>query len=440
MNRRWIAFHLAAGLVASGTAIELPAPAAASELLAFPGAVGHGRNAKGGRGGTVHLVSSLADSGPGTLRACVQASGPRTCIFAVSGTIILTEALRIRNPYLTIAGQSAPGGGVQLRNDPQSPHARSPMHLIDTHDIIVRHLRVRPGPGPNPTATDAISIEDSHDVILDHVSLQWASDENIGASGEVYNLTVQWSILAEGLDPHSKGALLCNSEVSPCDRMTLIGNLFAHNHDRNPNIDLNNGQFEFINNTVYNVRTEYVEIHGTNGGNLVNVIGNSFLRGPSTISDTAAIRYYVETAAGPTRLYQAGNIGDVRLLGRSATRLLAERPVATLSVEPLDTRRAFELVVQGAGALPRDAVDRRIVDQLEDRTGGIIREPGEVGGWSELTAGRPELDSDRDGMPDDWERARDLDPFDPDDRHALDGLGYSALETFLAERAASLLP
>ena len=206
------------------------------ELRAFPGAAGFGANALGGRGGRALMVTNLNDSGPGSLRAAIEAEGPRTVIFRVAGTIELKTRIDIANPYITIAGQTAPGGGITLKIDPN--YTRSPLRIL-THDVILRYIRSRPGPSTAESdILDALTIPSGHDIIVDHCSFSWATDEVVNTWNDVHDITIQWSIISEGLNdsthpkgPHSKGMLI-GSEGA--ERISVHHNLFAHNRKRNP--------------------------------------------------------------------------------------------------------------------------------------------------------------------------------------------------------------
>jgi hypothetical protein len=405
---------------------------------AFPGAEGYGAGATGGRGGIVMQVTSLADSGSGTLRTCVQAREPRTCVFRVGGTIRLASPLKVRYGFLTVAGQTAPGGGVQIRG-PGSGNAFElfgPSNTSPMTDIVVRHLRVRPGRG----AADGFSLARVQRLILDHVSVEWAGDEGIGASGRVADLTVQDSILAEGLLNHSKGTLTCSGGNAPsdCDRLSFVRVLFAHNGDRNPNIDTGgaDGFVDVINVVGYNAR-EYAEFHDFNGGSPTNIVGSVFIRGPSTPAAAAAITYNSPVSGSATRLY----IDDIVLDGvQRATPAVAERevtsPVAALSSSALPGSETRDTVLARAGAFPRDRVDARIVTTVSNRTGGLISSQTQVGGWPSLASGTPYPDADRDGMETNWETSQGLNPNDATDRNIdQDGDGYTNLEEFLDVRA-----
>jgi hypothetical protein len=240
---------------------------------AFPGAVGYGRYSSGGRGGAIIAVTSLADSGPGTLRACIDASGPRTCVFRVSGVIRwTTQRPVIRNPYITIAGQTAPGGGILITHA-GGQYGLTPLVVKNTHDVIIRHIRVRLDSRGETRASDSgIIFEKSSNVIIDHVSVSWAEDESIGGQGQNDNITISNSILAEGLRKHDKCALL-SSDPKGKQNLTFIGNICAHNGDRNPDVNFFPGScVDVVNNLIYNARSDFVEFWEQHGGRPVNIV------------------------------------------------------------------------------------------------------------------------------------------------------------------------
>lgn len=194
-------------------------------VKAFPSAEGFGARTVGGRGGRVIEVTNLNDSGPGSFREAVAAKGPRTVVFRTGGTITLLSSITVINPYLTIAGQTAPGAGITLKNHPTNE--RSPLS-IRTHDVIVRYIRSRPGPAATPTSTldgiqtvgpdrlngTTVGPTNVYNIIIDHCSVSWAVDENLQVSG-TRDTTIQWNIIAEGLyksvhpkGPHSRGLLI----------------------------------------------------------------------------------------------------------------------------------------------------------------------------------------------------------------------------------------
>ena len=228
---------------------------------AFPGAEGFGANAVGGRGGRVIEVTNLNDSGSGSLRAALETSGPRIVVFRVAGNIVLTSAIDIRDPYVTIAGQTAPGDGITLRNVPSN--LKSPL-IVRTHDVVVRYIRSRPGkPGPGTGGSDnlgAIKIfndqpNQSYNVIVDHCSLSWGTDEMLSTFYKTYDVSLQWNIVSEGLDCETD-SFKCRSYgilvgESGGHSVSVHHNLVAHVVQRAPRMRID-GVVDVVNNVVYN--------------------------------------------------------------------------------------------------------------------------------------------------------------------------------------------
>src|SRR5262245_45850078 len=342
---------------------------------------GFGADTPGGRGGRAVAVTTLADSGPGSFREAVTAPGARTVRFEVAGLVTLASAIVIREPFLTIDGSTAPGDGVCVRGDEVS---------IRTHDVIVRHLRFRPGDVAG-REVDALNVmDDSHHVLIDHVSASWAVDENLSPSGNIHDVTVQWSIIAEGLNRsvHSKGPHGYGSLVRAAGGVSLHHNLWIHNDARNPRLGDNYGRppfpvFDVRNNVIY----DYGAIaSGMTGDRLsANYVGNyiragassSPQRGPIVLTDTADARFYLQgnvvdgrddLTKDNARLFDRTGIGGRRLV------TLVDRAFAAPPVKTSTAAEALGDVLAGAGAtLPRrDAVDARLVRDVERRTGRII--------------------------------------------------------------------
>jgi hypothetical protein len=425
---------------------------ALESIPAFPGAEGFGAGAVGGRGGAVFEVTNLNDSGPGSLREGVEASEPRTIVFRVSGTIPLRKALVVRNPNLTIAGQTAPGDGVCLRDEALQ---------VVADEVVIRYLRVRLGSEAG-RPTDSISIGQGKRVILDHCSASWAVDETLSVStgdDPLDEITVQWCFITESLNDsiHSKGSHGYGSLVRGHrgSRYSFHHNLYAHHSGRSPrpgNYDKNDRgsdpeglMFDFRNNVIYDWKGGHAGYNGDRESvTRMNYVGNSLLRGEASDPDSVA---YKEQSAY-NRSFFADNAMDgivpknpydlVRFPSEYTPGLIAdyksteEIPTAVVHTDPPAV--AYERVLAEGGAnLPkRDSVDARIVEHVKNRTGSLINNESEVGGWPRLASTPPPVDSDRDGIPDDWETEQGFDPEDSADG-ALDpdGDGYTNLEDYL---------
>jgi len=443
-------------------AIRNPPPTAT--LLAFPEAEGFGAKSVGGRGGRVIYVTNLLDSGAGSLRDALAASGPRTVVFGVGGTIELQSSLNLTNPFVTIAGQTAPGG-IQLRNGGGLSRAAI---RVQTNDVIIRYLRVRTGPSETVGGAPAvggiyISSEAAFNVILDHVSIQWAEDKALIVFGGAHDITVQWSILAETLycanhekshgsggvcptggEPHSRGITIStepdDSPPSP-DNISIHHNLLAHFNKRYPNVT-SDTFVDLVNNVFYNLG-----VWGSNVGvkspdlgwvAKMNYVGNSLVAGPNTQSGIFALTSASNMPDGTAQIYIAGNslsgpIIDIAPPNFASRDLIAAAPHQTESVTTQSAADAMEAVFADAGANRplRDGVDQRIVGDAVSGTGVYINDPSEVGGWPLLGGVAPPLDTDNDGMPDDWETSFDLDPANDDSAGDLDADGYTNIEEFL---------
>ncbi|MDH7598805.1 MAG: hypothetical protein QHH07_04085 [Sedimentisphaerales bacterium] len=456
--------QLVAGSAEPGQVPPLP-PILPDGIPAFPGAWGGGMFATGGRGGRVIEVTNLDDSGPGSLRAAIEASGPRIVVFRVAGIIRLRSDLNIDHPDITIAGQSAPGDGICIANGSLN---------INTHNVIIRHIRVRRGLTQGGQGSDNIGGNPEGLIIVDHCSTSWGMDENLslyrymkqmpdGSAIKLptVNVTVQWCISSEALNPknHAFGGTWGGQDS------TFHHNLFACNTGRNPSIGMG-GEFDFRNNVIFNWRHRTMD--GGDETSLINVINNYYKPGPATnpdmVSCIARIEqrnmyspgnrwadqgWYPKTAPRPGKWYVAGNIveGNAEVTadnwkGMKGPEALAKvnTPFEAWPIYQQTASEAYEAVLAKAGAtLPkRDAVDQRIVEMV--RTGkvgsgnGIINDPNEVGGFPTYSFEPSQVptDSDHDGMPDDWERRYGLDPSDPaDNRLDADGDGYTNVEEFL---------
>lgn len=405
---------------------------AASTRPAFPGAEGYGAFAKGGRGGAIIPVTTLADSGPGSLRACIERRGPRVCVFRVGGVIRFTSKRpMIINPFITIAGQTAPGGGILLTHA-GGKDAYTPLVVKNTHDVIVRHIRVRPDRrGEDRGANGTFTIENSQDVILDHVSGSWALDQNLSGYADNDRVTVSWSIFAEGIQKHDKCALLASDPKRP-QRFTFMTSLCASNGDRNPDANFPPGScVDIVNNVLYNAASQFIEIWESYGGTPTNIVGNYIRTGPNTASHAYGIDKPTIGSTGKARIYVADNVTDGRLKGMVvpyARDSLVGRPVCGNGRASLTAEEAYWAVLRKAGALPHDSFDTRIISEVRNRRGSIPKAPGPL---PVIAGGTPYPDRDGDGMDDRWEQTHGTDPRKPDPWRDADGDGWTNLDEFL---------
>jgi unsaturated rhamnogalacturonyl hydrolase len=414
--------------------------------LAFPGAEGFGAYAIGGRGGKVIFVDNLNDSGPGSLRAAVEDTVPRTVVFRVSGTIELESDLVISSPYITIAGQTAPGDGICLKN--------YLLKIKRTHNVVVRFLRVRPGiAGGNPD--DAINIDHSRYVIVDHCSASWSTDEVLNTWHGSHDITVQWCLASEPLNNsiHRPGHGYAASIGGK--RASYHHNLLANAAGRNPSVSAGYegyGQvFDFSNNVVFNWQSRTCD----GKPEMVNFAGNYYKAGPATHKDRKRRLVQIEDASryGYTpKWYISGNLmeGQPDILednwangvvfddGTSMGKNRSYTPFENEGYVVRDAAEIYEEVLAFAGAfLPeRDMVDERIIREV--RTGkttygdGMIDRVDQTEGWPELNSVPAPVDADGDGMPDQWEEQRSLDSGNPaDGKQDRDGDGYTNLEEYL---------
>jgi pectate lyase len=418
-------------------------------LPVFPGAEGFGTRTIAGRGGKVIDVTSLADDGPGTLRAALNEPCPRIVIFRVSGIIELKSELQILSPFMTLAGQTAPGGGICIKDAGIA---------IMTHDVLIRHIRVRPGnKGPvDADINDAISImgkyggqnDDAYNIVIDHVSASWGEDETVSTWYGAHDITISWCIISEALNrsrhrkkTHSAGLLIGDGSY----HVSIHHNLLAHNDFRNPLI-AQGGTHDVVNNVIYNWGVLPAEICDYDSNTFLNFIGNYFIAGASTNPGPFEIffpegnpKIYVQDNLGPHRPdpnmdqwaivgFRWGEEGIAPEKYRSQTKFKTH-PITLTHVEEL---REIVLAQAGAAAPQRDAVDLRVVNDVKNGTGLIIDSPDDVGGYPELADGKPPVDSDHDGMPDEWEIKEGLNPNNASDGNGdLDQDGYTNIEEYL---------
>ncbi|WP_318344682.1 pectinesterase family protein [Flagellimonas baculiformis] len=411
-----------------------------SRILAFPSAEGFGRYASGGRGGEVYIVTNLNDSGEGSLRKGIIKHGPRTIVFAVSGTIYLKSPLDINRGDLTLAGQTAPGDGITLAGYPVS---------IKADNVIIRYMRFRMGDIKKQQA-DAIGGRDTKNVILDHCSMSWATDE-VASFYRNHNFTMQWCIVSEALNrsvhekgDHGYGGIWGGANVS------FHHNLIASNNSRNPRFsgsstteNLADEFVDFRNNVIYNWGGN--SIYGGEKGTY-NVVNNYFKSGPATskgrkdriVNPSEPYgKFYVDGnhVEGFPKISKDNWSGGVQCDDPQSTKL--EKAISIHdNIRTQSAQEAYLSVLKSAGAsLQRDAVDKRIIDNVRMGTAtvgnGIIDSQEQVGGWPELKSGEAPKDSDQDGMPDAWEKAKGLDVGKDDSMSFTLDKEYTNLEVYI---------
>jgi hypothetical protein len=412
---------------------------------AFPGAEGFGKYSLGGRGGRVIEVTNLEDSGPGSFRAACMAEGPRTVVFRVSGTIPLLSKFKITNGYLTIAGQTAPGDGICIKNYQVN---------FDVHDMIIRYMRFRPG-DEKGKEQDGFGGKGDH-LLIDHCTVSWGIDEALSINKGA-NSTVQWCLVSESLTKslhkkgsHGYGGLWGGPGGS------WHHNILAHHTSRNPRASGNaeSGLLDYRNNLVYNWG-----FNSAYGGELWprNWINNYYKPGPGTAASVRRRLFEQRDMKG--KMYASGNfiLGYPEISadnwkgvdyspdghGSEAT-LRVNEPFVVAPVRTQSAEAAYELILAQAGcSLVRDSVDQRVIHEIRTGTAkygetyggggkGMIDSQKAVGGWPELKSTPAPQDSDHDGIPDEWERQRGLDPNNPaDGATSAQPNGYTHLEEYL---------
>lgn len=454
-----------------------------AKIPAFPGAEGGGKYTFGGRGGKVYVISTLADSGPGSLRDACEKGGARIIVFNVAGIIHLKSPIIVRAPYITIEGQTAPGDGVCIAGE---------SFWVNTHDVIIRYMRFRRGETNVGRRDDALGGNPVGNVIVDHCSTSWGLDEDFSMYRHMFdpgdgskeeklgtvNITIQNCIYSEALDywNHAFGS------TTGGENSTMLRNLWADNTGRNPSIGWN-GVYNFINNVVFN--WHHRSMDGGDYTSNFNIINNYFKPGPVTPKNQPVGHRILKPESGRSKLkekwfgraYVVGNImegypkvtannwdGGVQVeelpdAGPYKDYMYSATPFPMAPVKIMPAKEAFKFVVANAGAtLPRrDPVDVRIAEQV--RTGkitykevktdtdfqfkvrklpkdsyklGIITAPWQVGGYP-VYKGTPYKDSDNDGIPDAWEIKHGLNPKNPNDSAlpAKNGGGYTNIEVYL---------
>lgn len=450
-------------------------PKSNNEKIAFPSAEGYGKYTVGGRGGTVYEVINLNDHGPGSLREGIEAKGPRTIVFRVSGTIDLEKPLTIRNPYITIAGQTAPGDGICIKRHPLN---------IGADEVIIRFIRVRLG-DESGGETDAISSRYQKNIILDHISASWSIDETISIY-HCKNVTIQWCLITESLfqSNHVKGNHGFGG-IWGSDYSTYHHNLIANHSSRNPRWASGAGHNDYRNNVLYNwgYNSSYGgEAHqkGNEKFNFftINFVNNYYKPGPATQPGNISYRivspgnrdsndfgkWYVtgNFVEGNERVTADNWDGGVQPAGGLdlIPKLRMYSPWDAMPINEESPQNAYKKVLKNVGCtLPkRDAIDIRIINDVRNGTAscegksyrklkktmqpdqicGIIDSQNDAGGWPVLKSTPAPTDSDHDGMPDDWEKTHSLDPNNPNDGKDIDKNGYTYLENYLNTLAGEL--
>lgn len=434
--------------LAAAVALACAVAPLANAVPVLPGAIGHGITTPAGRGGAVHRVTNLNASGAGSLKACVDAKGPRVCVFEVSGTIRLPDDLTLRNRYITIAGQTAPSPGITLRGAGL---------LVKTSDVLVQHIRVRPGDdagGEPPINRDGLKIEAPKDaplsnVVIDHCTFTWSVDEIASAWQAWNNISLLNNIFAEPLHDsiHPEGKHGFGVLIGPVNgNATVAGNLFADMQSRNPMTAATRAVI--VNNMIYNWGNTAIDLQSRGDVTQNSVVGNVFKRGPDTTGDHALVGLRADAsklrpgakvfladnqsadgARGSDAWSLAGGIyGSI-----SVANLRSNSPLAWpagMTTLPTSDNVVREHVLRYAGARPadRDSVDRRIIEQTRNGTGRIIncvaangtaRCQRNGGGWPALAENRRTLSL----------------PADPD---TVTSSGYTNLELWLQQKAAEV--
>jgi hypothetical protein len=418
--------------MAAGEAVAAP--------LAFPGAEGFAATVTGGRKGQVYHVTTLADSGAGSFRDAVS-QGNRIVVFDISGVIKPTDVIVVAGDNITLAGQSAPGDGITIYGRETSFSSRS--------NMIVRYLRFRQGmTDASGSAKKTVNITDGTNMIFDHVSIQWGRWDNFGITGTSSTVTLQNSIIGEGVPPQNFGSIIDGEQD-----ITIAHNLWIDNNERNPKFKANG---ECTNNVVYDWGTGGGIIGGHSGTDWYeDYIGNYLIAGPAAVDKF--FTFYTNT----DHAYQTGNMVDVNKDGQLNGRAVVEAdfqgtspptfetaahskppvPVTVLSAED-----AYARVVAQAGTCQhRDAVELRLIGQLTSlgTKGAIIADESDVGGQPAMTqVTRPAgFDTDGDGIPDTWETAHGLNPNSASDGNGdYTGDGYTNVEKYLNEQADLACP
>jgi pectate lyase len=433
-----------------------------TSVPAFPGAEGFGAAAVGGRGGRVIKVTTLEASGPGSLQAACEARGPRIVVFEVSG--VIRGDVTIRHPRITIAGQTAPGAGITIEGMLRSRSSRDEK----LHDVVVRHLRVRPRRADRKWAGgDCLQLIGIDRLIIDHVSCSWGNDENVDVCNSS-NLTIQWCAIEESdTEGHTKGQHNFGMIMGYDGKnATVHHNLFAHHMRRAPLCGLE--ILDHRNNVIYNMRRGIYwhppRMNRQRPGKpfRANLVGNYFKAGPDATKKGKDLRYSAIGGWGAqgAELFLKGNHFtwhdgaidpwrtplDQGVFEKPQVR--ADQPWPAPPVETHSAEEAYRLVLAQAGCWPRDVVSRRTVQEVRRGVGSWGRHDPAGGLLEGLKPGKAPVDTDADAMPDAWEKAHGLDPRDAADAQRTVGQGASAddrykgytyIEYYINERADQLV-
>ena len=442
-----------------------------AQTPAFPGAEGGGMYTSGGRGGKVLIVNSLADDGSvGTLRWAVNQTGARTVVFQVGGLITLKSSISIKNGNLTIAGQTAPGDGICLKD-----YAIS----VDASNVIIRFIRVRLGNNIIANESDAIGGRYRSNIILDHCSFSWSIDECASFYSNE-NFTMQWCFITESLNnaghvkgAHGYGGLWGGKNAS------FHHNLIAHHNSRNPRFNgwkrsglsytnpLDEERLDFRNNVIYNWGDN--SSYGGEASGKYNIVGNYFKYGPGTKSTIKSKITQVDIDAstaygqqfgtyyivdnfvyGSTSVSQDNWSGVTYASGVNKTTCRTDIPFQSIPITQHVAEVAFDKVLTyGGDCISRDTIDSRIVKETRNGTTtykgsisgklGLIDTQTDVGGWPVYNSATAPVDKDADGMPDEWENSHGLNPNLASDGNltTLDG-NYTNLEVYMNELVKSI--
>lgn len=402
----------------------------AGVLSVIPGVSGYGVESKGGRGGTIMRVTNLDDSGAGSLRACATATGPRICVFEVSGTINVTSRLDIHNPYITIAGQTAPPPGILIRGDG--------ILVWSTHDVVVQHVQVRPGDNPsvgtvcgqrNAFIVWADNNKESYNVVFDHVSGGWATDQTASTWGEstaahIHDVTFSNSIFSEPLNNscHDKGAHPMGPLLGlGTARVTMVGNIFAQQEYRNPLMNTGMTDGVIVNNLLYHPGATgsgkidmELDLEGYPGPFRYSIVGNALVARPEDAS--GKIAWVIPDGPSSARIHVKGNringvakdwagvgsYGTVNAAMEAATPPAWNTGLVAMSSSDVES---YTLKCSGNRPAERDPIDARVIQYIKARGGADIDRPGDVGGYPSYAVNKrafaaavdPNGDADADG-------------------------------------------